>query len=119
MAQIKRKMIFCEPCSFKMILEAGTEPEGLVKIPTAPIPGGVPELDPKTGTTKVKAAIQQSPRYKCPKCGRGVVLKDLQQAYTKTFKQIDERAERQKLEADRQKRLEDGKPLSKDVGEES
>lgn len=109
----KRKMIFCEPCSYKRILEANETPEDLFSIKVSPVPGGIPELDPVTGKTKVKPVTDQTKKLKCPRCGRGVVVKDLQPAYANAFKQIDDKAEKERLEADRKKRLEDGEPSKK------
>jgi hypothetical protein len=110
---IKKMMVFCEPCSFKMILENDQIPENLVEIKTSMIPGGIPELDSKTGKTKLKPQNKQNKRYKCPKCGRGLVTKELQGAYLTTIKQIEQKAEIQKMEEDRKKRLEDGKPFER------
>lgn len=107
---LKRTMIFCEPCSFKMILEKGCLPESLVEIKTSPIPGGIPQLDPKTGRAKQKPHTNQNKRYKCPKCGRGVVVKELQGAYSTTINQIEMKAQLQKHEEDRRQRIQDGKP---------
>lgn len=108
----KRKMIFCEPCSFKMIIEPDQTPD-LIEIKTSKIPGKIPEIDPATGKTKVYPEKKQILKYKCPKCGRGVIVKELQAAYTKTYKQLDDKLEKERVDADRKKRLEDGKPPEK------
>jgi hypothetical protein len=47
----KRIIIFCEPCAFKTIIEKEETVNDFVEIKTSPIPGGIPELDPKTGKT--------------------------------------------------------------------
>jgi hypothetical protein len=114
----KAKMIFCEPCSFKMILDSDDMPDNLVEIKTSPIPGGIPVFDAKSGKTKVKSNHKQNKKFKCPKCGRGVVIKELQAAYTNTIKQIDEKQEKEKLENDRKKRIEDGMPIEKNIDTE-
>ncbi len=105
----KRKMIFCEPCSFKKIIEPG-EDTGLVEIKTAAIPGGIPELDPLTNKVKNKPSTPALKKFKCPRCGRGVILKDLQQAYAKTLKQIDDKKEQDRIAKDKEERLKDGVP---------
>ncbi len=111
----KAKMIFCEPCSFKMILDGDDMPDNLVEIKTSPIPGGIPFIDAKSGKTKTKSNTKQSPKFKCPKCGRGVVVKELQSAYQNTIKQIKDREEKEKIESDRKKRIEDGTPIEKNT----
>jgi hypothetical protein len=108
----QRKMIFCEPCSYKMIIESDSN-LNLSEIPTSPIPGGVPELDPKTGKAKIKNSTPQAKKYKCPRCGRGASVKELQPAYASALKKIDEQKEQERIALDRKQRLEDGKPIEK------
>lgn len=111
-----RKMIFCEFCTYKLIVEPNAT-INLVEIKTSNIPGGIPELDEKTGKMKIKTMKSQNKKYKCPKCGRGVILKDIKGAYKKTFSSIEARKEKEKIEEDLKKRLEDGKPHEKpDLG---
>lgn len=109
----KRIIIYCEPCAFKTIIEKEDTVNDFVEIKTSPIPGGVPELDPKTGKTKIKSNTKQNKKYKCPKCGRGVVAKELQGAYVTAIKQIEAKNEAQKIEADRKQRLQDGTPIER------
>ena len=84
----------------------------------SPIPGGIPALDQDTGKTKTKHQILQNKKDKCPKCGRGVVVKQLQEAYSSTIKKIKQKDEEEKFEEDRKKRIEDGKPLLKNIDSE-
>lgn len=109
----KKMMIFCEPCSFKLIMEENQIPENLVEIKSCSVQGGIPEIDPKTGRIKTKKEINQSKKYKCPKCGRGTILKQLQGAYVSTIKQIESKEEAKKREEEYKQRIEDGKPLER------
>ena len=111
----KSRMIFCEPCSFKMILQDDNIPDSLVEIKTSAVPGGIPSLDPTTGQIKTKPSSPQKKKIKCPKCGRGVVVKELQGAYSSTIDKIKQKIEKENIEEDRKKRIEDGKPLEKDT----
>lgn len=74
----KQYMIFCEWCSYRKI--ANDTPkgiEGLVPIKTSKVPGGVPKLDATAKKVNVPSSIETMPKYKCPKCGRGVTAKRL------------------------------------------
>lgn len=51
--------------------------EGLVPMKTSKVPAGIPRLDVKTGKIVVKEELELMPKYKCPKCGRGVTTKRL------------------------------------------
>lgn len=113
----KRKMIFCEPCAYKQIIDPKEEPD-LVVIPTSPIQQGIPQLDQATGKTKLRPAKPQNKKYKCPKCGRGVVVKELLGAYSSLMKKLDDETERKKAEEDRLQRLKDGMPPPKKIIED-
>lgn len=112
-SKAKRLMIFCEPCAYKMIIQNEESMEDLVEIKTSPIPGGIPEIDLKTNKTKTKPQKKQAKKFKCPKCGRGVVAKELQGAHAVAIKQQQNKLEAQKIEEDKRKRIEDGKPLER------
>lgn len=122
----KRMMLFCEPCGYKQILESNEFPKDLPEIKTCPVQTNIPVLDPKTNKTinvptldpksnEVinKAARPQPKKYKCPKCGRGVRLKELLKPYAMALDKVDEEKEQQRLEADKKKRLADGLPDKK------
>lgn len=96
-----RYYLFCEPCGFKGIIEKN-EDHNLTPIPTAPIPGGAPKLDPVTKKTVVSKAIPQMPKFKCPKCGRGVSAKHVPPTIDKIFKQREDAAKQK----ERKKELE-------------
>lgn len=108
----RRKMLYCEPCSYKQIIECEDEID-LFEIKSSDIQRNIPRLNPATKRPEEKPKFKQAKRYKCPKCGRGIVLKDLQGSYAMTYKQIDQRLEKERIEEDRRKRIEDGKPPEK------
>lgn len=105
----KRTMIYCEPCAFKKIFEPD-ESINLVEIKRSSVQLKGPKLNPASGTTNPAGSMTKTKMVKCPKCGRGVVVKELQSAYTKVYEEIDRREQKAREEADRIKRLEDGKP---------
>lgn len=107
-----RMMIFCEPCSFKAIIHGQEDLKNYSPIQTASIPGGAPELD-QNGKKKVKPSLENVQKVKCPKCGRGVVVKTLSTPYSSAYKHIDEEKEKKRLEDDRLQRIKDGVPVQK------
>jgi DNA-directed RNA polymerase subunit RPC12/RpoP len=111
----KRKMLFCEPCGYKRILEPDGKAEGLTEIKTSPIQGALPTLDPVAQKTVTKPHQPQAPKYKCPCCGRGVKVKELLKPYADLFDKADEEKERLRLEEDKKKRILDGQPPEKKV----
>ena len=102
-----RYFIYCEPCSYKKIYEEDSN--DLTQIKVSPIPGGCPKLE--KGKTVVKKSTKQLSKVKCPKCGRGVVLKPLPEVYAKSFADIEAKQQKAREEFERQKRIEDGTPL--------
>jgi hypothetical protein len=106
-------MIFCEVCNYKTIFTADESPAGLTVLPSSNIQLAVPRYDKEQKKTIATAALERQPMAKCPKCGRGVRIKELSSTYSKAFEAIDQQMERKHLEEDRQKRIEDGKPLEK------
>jgi len=109
----KTKFIFCEICSYKKIVKTEEDIAGLVEIKTSAIPGGSPELNKISGKTDLKKTKLQNKKFKCPNCGRGVVLKESQTAYSTTIGFLKEKEQKEKLEIENKKRIEDGKPLIK------
>lgn len=108
--KIKRYMIFCEPCAYKKIYTT-EKPEDLVHIKVSEVPGGSPKLDPKTGKTVFSKNHKQLQKVKCPKCGRGTVLKPLPDVYSKSYDAIDKREQEAREAAEKRKRVEDGTPI--------
>ena len=116
----KTKFIFCEICSYKKIVKNQEDIAGLVEIKTSAIPGGSPELNKISGKTDFKKTkLQnkktklQNKKFKCPNCGRGIILKETQTAYSTTIGFLKEKEQKEKLEIENKKRIEDGKPLIK------
>lgn len=112
--QIKRYLVFCEPCSYKRILTSDT-PDDMVPIKQADVPGGSPRLE--AGKTVSRPAHKQSAKVKCPQCGRGVVVKVLPDVYSKAYQEVDDRQRKNKEDKEKRQRIEDGMPVkrSKDV----
>lgn len=108
--ETKRKIIFCEPCSYKEIIYGDDDLDGHSILPTSPVPGGSPILDPATKKTITKSSKKQMKKLKCPKCGRGVAVKNLPSAYVKAFKEVEDRERAKKEEEEKKKRIEDGMP---------
>ena len=48
------KMIFCESCSFKIIIQDDMYLESFTDIKTSPIPGGIPALDQDNKFYKIR-----------------------------------------------------------------
>lgn len=98
-----RLMLFCEPCAYKQIIEKDNS-EDLRTIPTSPIPLGY--------LKKTKEKEKQQPKKtKCPKCGRGVALKTLPEAYSKAYEEIEKKEKEKKIEEEKFKRIKDGTPI--------
>ena len=110
-SKVKRTMIFCEPCGYKSIIEPKQNPDELTEIVSAKIQAGIPQLE--GNKTVTKPFIERPKMYKCPKCGRGVRVKELLAPYAKAMSEIDQKKELDRLEADKLKRIEDGKPKEK------
>ncbi len=70
----KTYVIYCEPCGFKKIIENPLD-VGLTKYPASNIQGRIPVLNPENRKTETFEFIQPMPKFKCPNCGRTVILK--------------------------------------------
>lgn len=122
----KRMMLFCEPCGYKRILEAEELPKDLPEIKSCAVQTNIPTIDsvtnkainvpvvdPKTKQLVNKSERPQPKKFKCPKCGRGVRLKELLKPFATALEKVDKEKELQRLEADKQQRLKDGIPAAK------
>ncbi len=106
----KPMLLFCEPCSYKQIIDDKAD---LTDMPTAPVQKHIPVLDPKTNKTVPSKFEPQKRKVKCPKCGRGVYLKSLPPSYTSVIKKRADEEEAKRLIEERKKRIEDGLPIQK------
>ncbi len=70
----KAYRFYCEVCNWKKITYGG-DLDGLVELPTSPIPGGAPKPNPETGKVEAAKQRKQTKRFKCPQCGRLVIPK--------------------------------------------
>jgi DNA-directed RNA polymerase subunit RPC12/RpoP len=107
----KRMMLFCEPCSFKTIIDS--EEVELAEVKNAPIQQKLPTFDPSLQKPIVGKTQNQAKMYKCTKCGRGVRVRELLKPFGEAFKLVDEQKIKQQEEESKRKRLEDGKPEEK------
>lgn len=104
-----RFFIYCEPCCYKNIYEEDSK--DLTQIKVSPIPGGSPKLE--KGKTVIRKPINPLSKVKCPKCGRGVVLKPLPEVYARSFAEMEAKQQKLREESERKKRIEDGIPLKR------
>lgn len=109
---IIRWFIYCEPCSFKQIVHSKDPSDSdLVEIKTSPIPGGSPVYDSERKKTVIKSSKPQNKKFKCPRCGRGIVAKKLPDVYVGAYRDIDEQKRKEQEEYEKKKRVEDGTPI--------
>ena len=106
------KILFCEPCAYKEIIKIEDIGEDFESVPD--VPGGAPRLDPVTKKAVVQKATKRNKKKKCPKCGRGVFLKELPKAYDKAIQLEIEKEEKEHILSEKKKRIEDGKPLKRE-----
>lgn len=66
---VKNYLLFCEFCSYKRLTD-GTDAKDLTEVKTAPMMTSVPVLDTLTNKTIPAKFKSQKKRFKCPKCGR-------------------------------------------------
>lgn len=110
-----RRMIFCEICSYKRIIEPNENITDLAENKTSKIQVKIPQLDPVTGKTIKGTFVAQPKRYKCPKCGRSAKVRELLKPYADALKAVDETILAQQREEEKKKRLEDGRPEEKKI----
>lgn len=95
-------LIFCEICSYKQFVKDPKELKG-VERPNIPVPPNT-KIQPSNGIVltnkdvepKIQKDIPQPVMVKCPKCGRGVIVKKIPDAYKNTDKQIRLRQQKEK-----------------------
>jgi len=103
-----QKIIFCEFCSFKKILKSPEDLKSFNIIKNAKIQSKLPDNKNKKLITK-----NHKDTVKCPKCGRGIIVKNLSGSHLETIKKIKEKEQKEKEENEFKKRIEDGKPINK------
>jgi hypothetical protein len=90
----KRWIVFCEICSYKQIVEGE---------------------EFKVDLHQIKTTIKDQIKLKCPKCGRGITVRNLPGAYSSTIKEIEEKQKKEHAERERKKRIEDGTPVQRET----
>lgn len=115
--KIKRWFMFCEPCGFRKIITADNpESDELTEVKRVDVPGGAPRLDPVTKKTTYRESIPTTKMFKCLECGRGCVCKKLPDVYADAYKSVDDRVRKEKEDADKQRRIDDGTPEKRVAG---
>ncbi len=89
---VKTYQLFCDYCGYKRITD-GSDIGDLREIKQSPIPGGSPILDPlgkkevkvelhqpasNTNGTIAPKPVPQRKKFKCPKCGRVIMARQIQ-----------------------------------------
>jgi predicted RNA-binding Zn-ribbon protein involved in translation (DUF1610 family) len=72
----KSYLLYCEICGFKRLTD-GTDAKDLVEVKTSPMITNIPTLDTLTFKTIPAKFKKQKKRFKCPKCGRVVFPRKL------------------------------------------
>lgn len=103
----KRFLLFCEPCAYRKIFDTD-KPEGLYLSKSSAVP--LKTIKMGDDVDKSKSFKEQPIKSKCPKCGRGVILKKLPQVYAKSYDEVDKRKQKEQEEYEKKKRIEDGTP---------
>jgi len=72
--QIKRFIVYCEPCGFNKIVDEDSLNEFFINKTTS-VSGGAPFIDIITKKTQKNKNLKRNIQVRCPKCGRGVTTK--------------------------------------------
>ena len=73
---LKHYQLFCDFCCYKRITD-GTDVHDLVPVKTSPIQQGIPYIDPLTKKTVMPPFKPQKLKFKCPKCGRVIMARQI------------------------------------------
>lgn len=74
---LKYYQLYCEICGYKRLTD-GTDIQDLVPVKTSKIQYGLPFIDPLTKNTITPPYKAQRLRFKCPKCGRVIMSKQIE-----------------------------------------
>ena len=73
---IKQYQFFCDNCNYKRLTN-GSDIQDLIPVKTSPVPGSIPYIDPLTKKTIYPPAKSQKKKFKCPKCGKIIIAKEI------------------------------------------
>jgi len=104
----QKKLIFCDFCSFRKILNNADDLKNFNIIKNAKIQSKLPDIKNKKIVTK-----NNKDMIKCPSCGRGILVKNLNGSHLETINKIKTKEQKEKEENEFRKRIEDGKPINK------
>jgi predicted RNA-binding Zn-ribbon protein involved in translation (DUF1610 family) len=96
---VKCYQLYCDYCGYKRISD-GSDCQDLYEIKQSPVPGGVPQLDPmakkerqpggmhqpavETSKLFVPKPSLQRKKFRCPKCGRVIMARQIQKTEYET-----------------------------------
>jgi hypothetical protein len=95
----KRFILFCEPCGHKEVIK-DVDGCDFTEVPRSSVQTNIPKLDTKSNKTVASKTNRQAKMFKCPCCGRGVVVKPIPASYTHVIEK------REKEELDQRKKEE-------------
>ncbi len=98
----KLYQLYCEICNWKRITD-GSDVTDMTELKISSIPGGSPKLDPITKKVIEPKSKKPRKRFKCPKCGRAVIPRQINDPQTK-MNEKNEELEKIK-EADEENRI--------------
>lgn len=73
---LKHYQLYCDCCNYKRITD-GTDVQDLVPVKTSSIQQGIPYIDPLTKKTVSPHYKPQKLRFKCPKCGKIIMARQI------------------------------------------
>lgn len=73
---VKTYQLYCEICGFKRITD-GSDCTDLVEIKQGTVPRGIPFYDVEKKTIVTPEPMPKKKKFKCPKCGRVVMARKL------------------------------------------
>jgi predicted RNA-binding Zn-ribbon protein involved in translation (DUF1610 family) len=73
---LKHYQLYCDSCNYKRITD-GTDIQDLIPVKTSSIQQGIPYIDPLTKKTVTPPYKPQKLRFKCPKCGKVIMARQI------------------------------------------
>jgi len=89
---LKNYQLYCEICGYKRLTD-GTDIKDLVPIKTSKIQHELPYIDPLMKKTVTPPYKEQRLRFKCPKCGKVIMSKQIE--FTEEVNETDNTAGRE------------------------
>lgn len=83
-------LLNCEICNYRQVTSNNSD-VGLYENKTSPVPGGLPYLDQEKKEIVVKPSQPQIKKFRCPKCGRGIIAKPAKNPQDEVNKRLDQK----------------------------